>query len=58
MAQIPLDRDQQAFDERLDAARNDHTHEIAPDIAYRRLGIVNVVYIGPPGAGDRRWVLA
>ncbi|WP_144708893.1 MULTISPECIES: MBL fold metallo-hydrolase [unclassified Aminobacter] len=57
MAQIPLDRDQQAFDERLDAARNDHTHEIAPDIAYRRLGIVNVVYIGPPGAGDRRWVL-
>lgn len=32
-------------------------HEIAADIAYRRLGIVNVAFLGTPGAGDRGWVL-
>jgi glyoxylase-like metal-dependent hydrolase (beta-lactamase superfamily II) len=32
-------------------------HEIAPDLAYQRLGIVNVVYVGLPGAGDRNWIL-
>ena len=46
-----------AVDPELDAARNDKTHEIAPDLAYRRLGIVNVVFFGRPGAGDRQWVL-
>lgn len=55
--QIPLSEDSSAIDPALDALRNDHTHEIAPDIAYRRLGIVNVVFRGPPGAGDREWVL-
>jgi glyoxylase-like metal-dependent hydrolase (beta-lactamase superfamily II) len=30
---------------------------IAPDLAYRRLAIVNVVFVGAPGAGDRNWVL-
>ena len=28
-----------------------------PDLAYRRLGIVNVIFSGPPAAGDRGWVL-
>ncbi|KAA0576892.1 MBL fold metallo-hydrolase [Azospirillum sp. B21] len=55
--QIPLSEDSSAIDPALDALRNDHTHEIAPDLAYRRLGIVNVVFWGPPGAGDREWVL-
>src|SRR4051794_2703701 len=55
--QIPLSSGASAVDPALDAARNDSTHEIAPDLAYRRLGIVNVVFIGPPGAGDRGWVL-
>jgi glyoxylase-like metal-dependent hydrolase (beta-lactamase superfamily II) len=55
--QIHLSDDASAVDPALDAARNDHTHEIAWDIAYRRLGIVNVVFVGPPGAGDRGWVL-
>lgn len=55
--QIPLSEDASAVDPTLDAARQDHTHEISRDIAYRRLGIVNVVFIGVPGAGDRRWVL-
>ena len=31
--------------------------EVAPDIAYQRLVLVNVVYIGPAGAPDRGWVL-
>lgn len=56
-SQIPLSEDSSAIDPALDALRNDHTHEIAPDLAYRRLGIVNVVFWGPPGAGDRGWVL-
>jgi glyoxylase-like metal-dependent hydrolase (beta-lactamase superfamily II) len=31
--------------------------EVAGDIAYRRLAMVNVVLLGAPGAGDRAWVL-
>jgi glyoxylase-like metal-dependent hydrolase (beta-lactamase superfamily II) len=55
--QIPLSPDASALDPELDAARNDKTHQIAPDLAYRRLGIVNVIFWGMPGAGDRQWVL-
>ncbi len=33
------------------------TREIAPDLAYKRLVMVNVVFVGEPGAGDRGWVL-
>jgi hypothetical protein len=32
---------------------DDGTHVIAPDLAYRRLALVNVVFLGRPGAGDR-----
>lgn len=40
------------------AAKSDNTtRELAPDIAYKRLAIVNVVFVGPPGAPDRSWVL-
>lgn len=35
----------------------DGTHEVAHDLAYRRLVMVNVVFSGPPDAGDRGWVL-
>lgn len=52
MAQIPLDPAACAGEK-----REDGTVEIAPDLAYRRLGIVNVVFYGRPGAGDRGWVL-
>lgn len=31
--------------------------EIAPDLAYKRLTLVNVSYVGLPDAGDRGWVL-
>src|SRR5687768_1565416 len=55
--QIALSREASAVQPELDAARNDKTHEIAADLAYRRLGIVNVVFFGMPRAGDRGWVL-
>lgn len=30
---------------------------VRPDVAYRRLSIVNVVFFGPVNAGDRAWVM-
>ena len=36
---------------------DDGTTEIAPDLAYRRLALVNVVFYGQPQCGDRGWVL-
>ena len=33
------------------------THELAPDLAYRRLAIVNVVFIGEQLSGSGNWVL-
>jgi glyoxylase-like metal-dependent hydrolase (beta-lactamase superfamily II) len=35
----------------------DDSLEIAQDLAYKRLAIVNVIFYGIPGAGDREWVL-
>jgi glyoxylase-like metal-dependent hydrolase (beta-lactamase superfamily II) len=37
--------------------KTDDVTEIVPDVAYRRLGIVNVMYCGDPSAEDGRWVL-
>lgn len=51
--QIPLDEIARADS----GAGEDGTHEIAPDLAYRRLLMVNVVFVGNPDAGDRGWVL-
>jgi glyoxylase-like metal-dependent hydrolase (beta-lactamase superfamily II) len=36
---------------------DDGTTEIAVDLAFRRLAMVNVVFVGSPGAGDRNWTL-
>jgi hypothetical protein len=48
-----IDLDEQA---RADAgAQQDGTHEVAPDLAYQRLAIVNVAFVGLPGSND--WVL-
>lgn len=55
--QIPLSDESVATSPEVDAARGDHTQEAAPDLAYRRLGIVNVLFYGAPGAADRGWVL-
>ncbi len=35
----------------------DGTHEIAADLSYARMIVANVVFFGPPTAGDRGWVL-
>jgi glyoxylase-like metal-dependent hydrolase (beta-lactamase superfamily II) len=55
--QVSIDPHARADDPKADDARADNTHEIAPDLAYRRLGIVNCVFVGSPVAGDRGWVL-
>jgi glyoxylase-like metal-dependent hydrolase (beta-lactamase superfamily II) len=55
--QIPLTEQSRADDPQLDRENDDGTHEIASDLAYKRLAIVNVIYFGEPGAGDREWVL-
>jgi glyoxylase-like metal-dependent hydrolase (beta-lactamase superfamily II) len=55
--QIPLTEESRADDPEIDRENDDSTHEIANDLAYKRLAIVNVVFFGQPGAGDREWVL-
>lgn len=55
--QIPIDPSARADDPKQDDARDDDTHEVAPDLAYRRLAIVNVAFYGAAGAGDHQWVL-
>ena len=55
--QIPLSEQSRADDPEIDRQNDDSTHEVAEDLAYKRLAIVNVVFVGRPGAGDREWVL-
>ncbi len=55
--QIPLDASARADDPQADDARDDGTHEVTSDVAYKRLAIVNVAFYGTRGAGDRQWVL-
>ncbi len=55
--QTSLSADARADDPQADDARGDGTHEVAPDLAYKRLAIVNVAFYGLPGAGDRGWLL-
>ncbi len=38
-------------------AKQGLTHPVAPDVVRFALPIVNVYFIGAPGAGDRNWVL-
>ncbi|KMO22753.1 MBL fold metallo-hydrolase [Methylobacterium platani] len=51
--QIPIDPGSLADE----PAGPDGTHTLRPDLAYQRHVLVNVAYLGPPGAGDRGWVL-
>jgi len=55
--QIPLTEQSRADDPEIDRDNDDSTHEVVDDIAYKRLAIVNVVFVGQPAAGDREWVL-
>lgn len=50
--QIPLDSDARAPESEDDGVR-----EVAPDLAYQRLAIVNVAYFGTAGAASGEWVL-
>ena len=52
---LSLDGAQLAHSVAVDKRRNDRTRQIAPDIAYQRLLMVNVAFWGPPRG--RRWVL-
>lgn len=42
---------------RADDHQHDGVYEVAPDLVYQRLGIVNVAFFGVVGAGDQKWVL-
>lgn len=53
MKQITLDANAIAPAQRGAAG----THEVAPDVAYLRTLLANVVFLGPQGAGDGGWVL-
>ncbi len=52
MNKIPLDPENRA-----DIPQDDGTSEVTPDLAYKRLMIVNVAFYGLPGAGSGQWVL-
>jgi glyoxylase-like metal-dependent hydrolase (beta-lactamase superfamily II) len=57
LSQIPLSPSA-ATGDRVNEPAGDHALiQIAPDLAYRQLAIVNVIFFGLPGAGDGRWVL-
>ncbi len=55
--QIPLDPSSRADSPEVDHARHDGTHEVTPDVAYKRLMLVNVAFYGNEHAGDGQWVL-
>lgn len=55
--QIPLDSSSIADNPAADARRDDHTRELLSDVAYKRLGIVNVAFYGKANAGPEAWVL-
>src|SRR5436190_10785860 len=57
MSHLTLDETAVADDLHGDESRNDHTHEVATDLAYKRLGIVNIVYVGKRQDGKTGWVL-
>jgi glyoxylase-like metal-dependent hydrolase (beta-lactamase superfamily II) len=40
-----------------DHSRNDGARELVPDVAYKQLMIVNVMFVGTSGCGDGNWVL-
>lgn len=56
-------QDQQAHAIPLDPAgraghsEDDGTEEVRPDLAFKRLAIVNALFYGLPNAGDRQWAL-
>jgi len=53
--QIPLDAASRA--DLAQGARQHRARQVAPDLACKRLAIVNVTFFGLPGRPDRQWVL-
>jgi|SRR4051812_25532414 hypothetical protein len=51
MTQIPLSQTASADRPEYDKLRDDKTRQIAPDVAYRQIAIVNVVFFGQPRGG-------
>jgi len=52
--QIPLEPEARAD---TPSQADEGAPEFAPELAYKRLMLVNVVFVGRPGAGDRQWTL-
>jgi glyoxylase-like metal-dependent hydrolase (beta-lactamase superfamily II) len=52
--QIPISKSSIADRPELDDERDDEVREVAPDIAYKRILIANVAFVGMPGG---EWVL-
>lgn len=57
MTKIPLPSTASAEGPNFDFDRNDDMRQIVADIAYRKLAIVNVIFVGSENAGDGNWVL-
>jgi glyoxylase-like metal-dependent hydrolase (beta-lactamase superfamily II) len=55
--QIPLNPSSRADRPAPRDQRHTGTHEVAGDLAYKRLALVNIVFYGKAGAEDREWVL-
>ncbi len=55
--QISLKNAERAFDPAQDEIRDDGTHEVHSDLAYKRLAIANVMFYGLPAGRDQNWVL-
>ena len=55
--QIPLSSESRADNPAADERRDDGTRAVLSDVAYKRLGIVNVAYFGKANAGPENWVL-
>ncbi len=57
MPQVSLPQSASADRPSDDKERDDSTRQIAHDVAYRQIVLVNVVFVGLPHAGDGNWVL-
>jgi glyoxylase-like metal-dependent hydrolase (beta-lactamase superfamily II) len=57
MNQIPLSDSAAADRPGDDRLRDDKTRQLAPDLGYRQIAIVNVMFFGTAGCGDRAWIL-
>lgn len=55
--QIKLPDEVKADRPEEDVVRDDGTRELVPDVAYKQVVIVNVMFVGERGCGDGNWVL-